>query len=126
MKNFLIISGTLTVIFLLMHEFDAFYEGEWKMFRFLHGLKERTQYLIFLFIHIPLSAVFFYYLWCLFQFTVLPLWIVVNAFSVLHFLLHFFAKRWKTNVFTTFSSFLFIAGAAVTGIVNLVLSIFYR
>jgi hypothetical protein len=126
MKTFLILSGSMTVIFMLMHEFDACYEGEWKMFKFLRVFKEQTQYLIFLYIHIPLCIGAFYYLWCVFQMINLPIWIVVNAISVVHFSVHFFAKRWKSNVFTSFSSFLFITGAAVTGIVNLLLCGFYR
>lgn len=125
MKTFLLLMTVLNLIFLLMHELDACYEGEWQMIGFLRHLPERTQSLIFLYAHIPIYALVFYYIWHVFQSTGKPLWIVVNAFGLIHFALHWQAKRWKSNVFHRLSSFFFIGGQGVTGLINLLLSSYY-
>ncbi|MCK5076218.1 MAG: hypothetical protein KAR38_07565 [Calditrichia bacterium] len=125
MKLFLIFSATLNVIFLIMHELDACYTGEWKMFKFLRAFKERTQYLIFLYFHIPLFGFYIYYLWSVIYFNNFHLWIIVNSFSVFHLFIHLAALKWKSNVFKSFTSFFFISGAALIGAINLVLSTYY-
>jgi hypothetical protein len=45
----------------------------------------------------------------------------MNVFGVLHLIIHLIALKWKSNVFTSVSSFVFIAGAALTGMLNLLL-----
>ena len=125
MKLFLIISAILNVTFLIMHELDACNAGEWRMFKFLRSLNERTQYLVFLYSHIPLFLFLFYYIWTVFNFNNYSLWIILNSFSVIHFIIHIIALRWKSNVFTTSTSFFFIGGAAFTEAINLILSTYY-
>ena len=125
MKELIIIMSALSVMFLFMHEFDACHKGEWRMFRFLRKLKENTQYLIFLYVHIPLTLFLFYYLWTVLSFNNIILWIIVNTFWIIHFALHVIAIKWKSNVFQSINSFVFIGGAAITGFINLCLVAYY-
>lgn len=125
MKDAILIITSLNIMFLLMHEFDAFHRGEWKMFPFLQKLRESSQYLIFLYLHIPLTLFCFYYLWSTINFNNFPLWLIVNAFSIFHFFLHLIARRWKTNVFVSIHSFIFISGWGLTGVLNLFMFKYY-
>lgn len=125
MNHLITFVSVVNVIFLFMHEFDAVYEGEWKMFGFLKSFGERIQYLIFLYSHVLICGFVFYYLWCVCNGNNYPLWITVNFFGVFHFLIHIIAIRWKSNVFKSFSSFLFISGMAITGVINLILFKYY-
>lgn len=126
MDSILQLSAAVNIIFLLMHEFDAFEQKEWKMFSFLRPLGDRHQYLIFLYAHIPLCGLLFYYLWTVIFFNNFYLWIIVNSLSIIHLIIHIIAYRWKSNVFYSFTSYFFITGAASAGAVNLVLSGFYK
>jgi hypothetical protein len=126
MKTLFIFTSILNVICFFMHEFDAFYEREWKMFSFLKPLNDKIQYLIFLYSHILLSGFLFYYLWCIYSFENKSLWIIVNTFGVLHFIIHLIARKWESNVFKSFSSFLFIGGTAITGVINILLMILVK
>ena len=121
MSLFLSISSTITVLFFFMHEFDAIRTEEWKMFKFLKPLKERTQYLVFLYIHIPLTGLFFFYLYTLYNASNLILFIIVNSLSIFHAIIHFIALRWNSNVFKNFESFLFIGITGLSGLLNLIL-----
>jgi hypothetical protein len=125
MKTSILTLTFLNIIFFLMHEFDACHQGEWKMFRFLKPFSERTQYQLFLWYHLPFCAFLLYYFGTVLSFSNLRLWVLVNAFAVIHLVIHLIALRWKSNVFTSFSSFFFIAGAALTGILNLILFSYY-
>jgi hypothetical protein len=118
-KELILLTSALSVMLLFMHEFDAFYKGEWRMFKFLRKLREKTQYLIFLYLHIPLTLFLFYYLWTVISFNNIILWIIVNAFLIFHFALHIIARKWESNVFQSINSFVFITGAAITGLLNL-------
>lgn len=109
------------IISFLLHEFDAIYEQEWKMFKFLSKLKSKDQYLIFLYSHIFICGIFIYYLWCVYNFTNLPLLLCINLFGISHVILHLFAKNWGTNVFTSFSSFLLIWSIGFFSLCNIIL-----
>jgi hypothetical protein len=124
-KELIVLMSVLGVMLLFMHEFDAFYKGEWRMFKFLRKLKENTQYLVFLYAHIPLTLFLFYYLWTVISFNNIILWILINIFWILHFALHIIARKWKSNVFQSINSFVFIAGAAITGLINLCFAAYY-
>ena len=115
----------VNVLFFFLHEFDAFKRGEWKMMAFLRKLKDEQQYLVFLYAHVPLTIFMFYYVWTVFASSNFVLWLVVNILWVLHLLLHLVATKWKSNVFTSRHSFMFIAGAAITGVANLCLAGYY-
>ena len=125
MKNAIIIISVIQTLFLFMHEFDAFYRKEWLMFKFLSKLKSAAQYLIFLYVHIPLTIFLFYYMWSVINFNNFVLWIIVNVFLIFHLIIHLFALKWKSNVFQSLHSFVFIVGAAATGICNLLFFNYY-
>lgn len=115
----------MNVLFIAMHEYDACFLGEWKMFKLLRVFKEKTQYLIFLYVHIPLILLTAYYLWTVFTFNNITLWIIWNLLMIIHAALHIVAQKWKTNVFHSIRSRIFIIGAGVTGIINLLLTLYY-
>ena len=125
MKFTIILMSVLSTMFLFMHEFDACYRREWKMFKFLRNLKENTQYLIFLYIHIPITLFLLYYLWTVINFNNIVLWIIVNLFSILHLVIHLIATKWKSNVFTGIHSFIFIVFGAIASFINLFLVKYY-
>jgi hypothetical protein len=120
-EHLIFLTSALSVILLFMHELDACHKGEWRMFKFLRKLNEKTQYLIFLYAHIPLSLFLFYYLWTVISFNNIILWVIVNTLLILHFVIHVIARKWESNVFQSFTSFVFIIGAAITGLLNLCL-----
>jgi len=125
MKESIIIITCLNIMFLIMHEYDAFHQAEWKMFKFLRRFSESTQYLIFLYLHIPITLFCLYYLWTVINFNNFSLWLIINIFSICHLILHLFARKWKSNVFNSFHSFIFVFGWAVTGILNLLIMNYY-
>lgn len=125
MKEMIILFSTIGVILIFIHEFDAFHYKEWLMFRFLRNFSKQTQYLIFLYAHIPLTLFLLYYLWTVVIFCNIMLWILMNILLIIHFIIHLFALKWKSNVFHSIHSFIIIAAAAITGIINLFLIGYY-
>ena len=125
MKTLIIINSIMNVLFIIMHELEACSLGEWKMFKFLRIFKDRTQYLIFLYVHIPLILFTVYYLWIVFNFNHFILWIIWNSLMIIHAVIHIIARKWKSNVFHSIHSYIFITGAGMTGIINLLLAHYY-
>jgi len=109
----------------VIHEIDAIAKGEWKMFAFLKGFKERTQKLIFLYAHLLLPSLLVIYVHSVFTWHLYGLFIAVNLFGLIHFALHFTALNWKSNVFKTTKSFISIVGMGFTGMLNLLLYPFF-
>ena len=124
-KKLIIVLSLTGVIFLLMHEFDAFRKREWRMFGLMGRLTDEMQSVIFLSAHIPLLLFIFYYLFTVMFFRSIAIWIVVNSFLILHFAIHLIATGWKSNVFNSIYSFFFIGGGALAGLVNLCLVSYY-
>jgi hypothetical protein len=124
-KKLIVVLSLAGVLFLLMHEFDAFRKGEWKMFGFLGKYSDELQSAIFLTAHVPFIIFLFYYLFRVLFFKSIIMWMIVNIVLILHFLLHILAIRWKSNVFHSIYSFLFIGGGALSGIINLCLISYY-
>jgi hypothetical protein len=121
MKELILGLTMLNVLCIFMHEYDAIYRGEWRMFGFLRRFRETTQYLIFFYVHVPLTLFLFYYLWTVINFNNFWLWVVLNAIMIFHLIIHTIAIKWRSNVFRSWHSFVFIVGAALTGFVNLLL-----
>ena len=121
MEILLVFSSICYAVFLLMHEFDAIYENEWKMFKFILKLNERNQYLIFLYSHIFICGILLYYLWCTYKFINFPLLFIINLFGIIHLGIHLAAKKWKSNVFKSFSSFLLIWFTGFSAIINIII-----
>ena len=123
--NLIILLTFLNVVFLWIHELDACRQGEWRMFSFLSGLKDNMQRKVFLLAHIPLLLFTIYYLWTVIKFDNFPLWIIWNGLMFMHLLIHLYAKRWKSNVFKSSFSFIFIYLTAITACINLLLFKYY-
>jgi len=125
MKTVILILSLIFTVLFFEHEFDACYRGEWKMMKFLRKFSNEQQYLIFLYMHIPLVFFFLYYMWTVINFSNFYLWIAVNVFGLLHFIMHLIGTKWKSNVYKTFHSYSFIYGIALLGLLNLVLVKYY-
>lgn len=125
MKELIIILAILNILFILLHEFDAFYRKEWQMFKFLRSLKGETAYLVFLYAHIPITLFAIYYLYTVFTFNNESLWFVWNIAMVLHLVIHLIARKWHSNVFHSIHSFIPIFGAGLTGAASLLLMAYY-
>lgn len=121
MKELIITLSVLNILFILLHEFDAFYREEWHMFRFLRSLKVETAYLVFFYAHIPVTLIAIYYLYSVFTFSNKGLWLVWNIVMVLHLIIHLIARKWHSNVFHSIHSFVPIFGAGFTGAISLLL-----
>lgn len=124
-KTLMLIFTSLNVMFIWIHELDACYRKEWRMFGFLKKLKEDSQYAFFLLAHIPLFLFTIYYMWTVFKFNNYSLWIIWNILMILHSLIHIHAKKWESDVFKTSFSLVFIHGAGITSLVNLLLLKYY-
>jgi hypothetical protein len=125
MKELILAMSALNVMFLFMHEFDASHKGEWRMLRFLRVFKDETQYLIFLYAHIPITLFLFYYLWTVYNYNNFILWIIINALSVAHLIIHLVALKWDSNVIKPGNSFFIVIGYAITGLAGLLLVNYY-
>lgn len=125
METLIIVFSSLNLVFLWMHELDAFHKKEWRMFGFLSKLDEDIQYKIFLSAHIPLLLLSVYYLWTVLNFNNFSLWIIWNILMVVHLFVHLYAKRWKSNVFKSSLSFMFIYLTAITAFASLLLFKYY-
>ncbi len=125
MRDIILILSVSNVICFIIHELDAFYRQEWKMFGFLQSFKHKTQYLIFLYAHIPLIFFLIFYLWTVINLNNYWLFLAVNIFSLFHLALHLAARKWKSNVFRSIHSFSIIFLIGFTGFVNLILSSYY-
>lgn len=123
----LVIVGMAIVntIFMMMHEFDAIHNKEWRMMVPLRRLSEEVQYRIFLLIHIPLMLVYTLYIYGAMTSSFFGMWIVLNLVSVVHLPLHVKALNWKSNVFNSFLSFSFMIGAAIAGLGGLLVIGYY-
>ncbi len=125
MNYFIITLSVIGVLFFIMHEYEACYYREWKMFRFLNKLNKETQAMLFVYLHLPLTLFMFYYLWTVINLSNIVLWIILNSLLILHLIIHLIALKWKSNVFHSIHSFIFIAGAALTGLISLFLVMYY-
>jgi hypothetical protein len=120
-KNILFIITIINIIFFVLHEIDAIFRGEWKMFSFLRKYDEKTQKLIFITAHLPLPSILISYLYVVFSLSYWEVFIIINLLAVLHFVIHSIAKRWESNVFRSSVSDFLIYGFACTGIINLII-----
>ena len=125
MRDVILILSVSNVICFIIHELDAFYRQEWKMFKLLQSFKDSTQYSIFLYAHIPIVLLLLYYSWTVVNFNNFWLFIAINLFSLLHLILHLAARSWKSNVFHSIHSFIIIFSIGITGLLNLALSSHY-
>jgi hypothetical protein len=106
--------------FLLTHELDAVRCEEWRIFPILSALRERSGYLVFTALHIPLFALL---LWAFASADTIQRGIVVglDSFFVIHLLLHLILRDHPGNRFNSAFSWLLFGGAGLCGALDLLL-----
>ncbi len=110
----------IALTFILTHEMDAVKSREWAIFPFLTRLDEKTGYIVFTAIHIPL---FLAILLALFGSDGLNrgFMIGLDIFFIVHVFLHVLFLNHPQNEFKSAFSWIIIVGAGVTGLLDLVL-----
>lgn len=105
--------------FILTHEMDAIRCREWAIFPGLSRLDDRTGFVVFLLLHVPLYLLL---LWGVFREGELQSSVAIglDIFFLIHALLHVLYLRHPRNEFTSVLSWSLILGAAVMGLLDLV------
>jgi len=104
---------------IFIHEMDAVRVGEWRIFPGLSLLKEKTGYLVFTLIHIPL---YYWFFWGLSQSEMRESLIRgLSWFFVIHLGLHLLFLMHKQNPFRSFFSWAIIASAGLMGLLEILI-----
>ena len=102
---------------LLVHEMDAVKRKEWRMFPGLSNLQDETAYSIFTGLHLPL---YFLVFWLLQKpETASILILVLDAFFIIHLLLHIILRNAPKNNFSGIFSSTFIWISGISGLLDL-------
>ena len=104
--------------FLLTHEMDAVRHHEWRLFIGLRSLNEERAYRCFTALHVPLYSVLF---WGALHSEAVIL--ALDAFFVVHLLLHIWFRHHPRYTFHSFFSWSLIVGAAIAGTVDALLRV---
>lgn len=109
----------LTLVFLLVHEMDAIYACEWRIFPLTAWLSDRIGYRVFTAIHLPLYV---WFLGCLANPRgISPGFAIgLDCFALVHVGLHVLFLRHPKNQFTTWFSWMVIVGAGSAGLLDLI------
>ncbi len=104
---------------ILTHEMDAIKSCEWRIFPLIARLDEKTGYIVFTALHVPLYLLLF---WSLYGENGLNLSLVrgLDIFFVIHLFLHVLFLRHPKNQFKEAFSWAVIVGAGVAGSLDLV------
>ncbi len=117
MTDTLIFTAGLSLI--IMHEMDAVRCREWRIFPGLSRLDDKAGYRLFMLAHIPIFTGLF---WQLFQNPVSGAFRVgFDLFLIIHLVLHLLLRNHKNNEFRDGLSWSIITGAALCGLLDLVL-----
>lgn len=114
----------LNLSLLFIHEMDAVYRHEWRLFIFLNRLKDETAYQIFTILHIPLLIVVFYFLSNPAEVNQDYFIIFIDTFLIVHLGLHYLLRNYKNNELNSIFSKSIIQIMAVSGFCHLTLFIF--
>ncbi len=107
----------LGLSFILIHEMDAVRCREWRIFPGLSLLKEKTGFVVFMLAHIPLYFLLF---WGLMGKGNPAEWIRgLDWFFIIHLGLHLLFLMHPKNEFKDTLSWIFISGAAIAGLADL-------
>jgi len=106
--------------FILMHEMDAVRCKEWRIYPGLSLLDDKWGYRVFMIAHIP---IYYFLLWGLIgQQDNAGFIRGLDLFFIIHFGLHLLFLMHKKNEFTDWISWTIITGAAVFGLLDLVVA----
>ena len=113
-------SFLLGFCFLLVHEMDAIKCKEWRIFPLTSRMDDETGYSVFTLLHVPLYALL---LWGLFGDTGLSRALIfgLDAFFVVHVVLHLHFRDHPEYRFRSALSWLLILGAGAFGALDLML-----
>lgn len=103
---------------LLVHELDAIKRKEWRMFPGLSKLKDETGYNVFTGLHLPL---YFLVFWLLQKpETSSTIILILDAFFIVHLLLHIILRNAPKNNFSGIFSIALIWIIGVSGLLDLI------
>ncbi|MEM8784770.1 MAG: DUF6713 family protein [Pseudomonadota bacterium] len=106
----------LGLTFLLLHEMDAVRCREWRILPVTAFLSDRTGFVVFMALHIPLYFFGFLALTGAYGTGVAEttaFWL--SIFFIVHLVLHMLLLRHPENEFVSFSSWIWIVGMAIFG-----------
>ena len=105
---------------ILVHEMDAVKRKEWRMFPGLSKLKEETGHCVFTGLHLPLYFLVFWLLQK--QETSSTIILILDAFFIVHLLLHLFLRNAPNYNFSGKFSIALIWITGISGVLDLISS----
>lgn len=107
----------LGLTLILIHEMDAIRCKEWRIFPLLDRLDDKRGFLVFTWAHVPLYLLLF---WGLFGAEGLNRGVMrgLDIFFIVHTGLHVLFLRHPRNEFKSFTSWAFILGAGIAGLID--------
>jgi len=111
----------LILSLLLVHEMDAVWAKEWKMFVVLKDIAEETAYRVFTLIHLPLYLFIFYFLFSGGPIASYVLKIIIDIFLLGHVILHYRFRKHNNNGFRTRLSKIVIYSMSALALLHLCL-----
>ena len=105
----------LNVTFITIHELDAIYQHEWRVFFGFTTLSDEAAYRLFTALHVPLLM---FILWNL---QIRPFQIGLDIFLIIHAGLHWFLRNHPLVTFNNWFSRIWIFGGALLGAIHLLL-----
>lgn len=109
----------LGISFMLIHEMDAVRCREWRIFPGLSLLKEDSGFVVFMLAHVPLYFLLFWGL--LGQGNSTGIIAGLDVFFIIHLGLHLLFLMHPKNEFKDALSWIIISGAAICGLIDLLL-----
>lgn len=113
----------LILALLLVHEMDAIYNREWKMFIILKDFPDETAYKIFTALHMPLYFLVILIVALGNANVQTILYYVIDLFLLAHAVVHFLFRKHKENRFESMFSKTIIYSMAVLASAHLILQI---
>jgi hypothetical protein len=108
----------LALAALLVHEMDAVKSKEWRMLPGLSKLKDETGYIVFTGLHLPL---YFLVFWLLQKpETSSTIILILDAFFIVHLLLHIILRNAPKNNFSGIFSIALIWIIGISGLLDLI------
>ncbi|MCY7358812.1 MAG: hypothetical protein LH609_15410 [Rudanella sp.] len=105
----------LGLSFIMIHELDAIRCKEWRIFPGLSLLDDRTGYILFVFVHIPL----FYFILVKTVSSSESFMTGFDVFLMLHVVAHVLLAKHSRNEFKDWISWVIIIGAGAFGLMDL-------
>ncbi|QFF99300.1 hypothetical protein PB01_10945 [Psychrobacillus glaciei] len=118
MPDFLLVLFLFNFSLFLLHEMDAVRRSEWILFIVLKDMEDSKAYKVFTFIHLPLYTIILSLLFS--QYQIITFWFI-DAFLIIHAILHLFFEKHLRNGFKNTFSRLIIYFMGVLAVIHLLL-----